>query len=75
MSDLPVTAEEEESGLSRPHRRLLRRLYNGRITPIVAADRSFLTYREAVAHLLTLPVAAHADVVAEMKAHAATIGR
>jgi hypothetical protein len=47
---------EEEKPLSRPQRRLLRRIYNGRTTPIVADGRPFLTYKDASRYLRSLPV-------------------
>lgn len=45
---------ETEAALSRPQRRLLRRIYNGRTVPIVVDGRPFLTFREASRYLLTL---------------------
>lgn len=45
---------EAEAALSRPQRRLLRRIYNGRTVPIVVDGQPFLTFREASRYLLTL---------------------
>jgi hypothetical protein len=51
-TDNPVA--EAEAALTRPQRRLLRRIYNGRTVPIVVDGRPFLTFREASRYLLTL---------------------
>lgn len=48
-------SDDDEPGLERPQRRLLRRIFNGRTVPIVADDRSFLTYKDATRYLLSLP--------------------
>lgn len=55
-TDNPETESEveTEAALSRPQRRLLRRIYNGRTVPIVVDGRPFLTFREASRYLLTL---------------------
>lgn len=62
---------DEDLPLSRPQRRLLRRLYNGRTTPIIVNDRPFLTYKEAARHLLTLEGEARDLAYAQMRAFAA----
>ena len=40
--------------LSRPQRRLLRRIFNGRTVPLVVDGQPFLTYKEANRHLSAL---------------------
>ncbi|MET0363509.1 MAG: hypothetical protein ABW169_02535 [Sphingobium sp.] len=62
--------DDEEQGLSRPQRRLLRRLYNGRTTPIVADSKPFLTYKDAARYLLSLTADAREAAYAQMKARA-----
>jgi hypothetical protein len=47
---------DENQTLSRPQRRLLKRIYNGRTVPIIADGQSFLTYREASKYLENLPI-------------------
>lgn len=59
---------QDIASLSRPQRRLLCRLYNGRTVPIVADGRPFLTYREASRYLQSLPPEAREAAYAEMKA-------
>jgi hypothetical protein len=63
---------EETSGenlpLSRPQRRLLKRIYNGRTVPIMADEQPFLTYKEAARYLLTLESDARDAAYAQMKA-------
>lgn len=39
---------------SRPQRRYLRRIYNGRTIPIVTDGRPFLTFKDAMQYLKTL---------------------
>lgn len=56
--------------LSRPQKRLLKRLYNARTIPVIADGRPFLTYRDAARHLLSLPIDAREDAYAQMKAQA-----
>ena len=46
--------EVEDQSLSRPQRRLLRRIFNGRTTPVATAGGSFLTYKEAARYLQAL---------------------
>ena len=64
--------EDESDALTRPQRRLLRRIFNGRTGPIVAHGRSFLTYKEASAHLKSLPPEARDAAYAELKGKATT---
>lgn len=65
-----ITENNEDPSLSRPQKRLLKRIYNGRSTPIVADGRPFLTYKDATKYLLALPEDARDAVYAEMKAFA-----
>ncbi|MBT0669945.1 hypothetical protein HT136_16385 [Novosphingobium profundi] len=44
----------EAEALTRPQRRLLRRLFNGRTEPIVVDGRALLTFQEAKRYLLSL---------------------
>lgn len=62
-------AGEQSQDLSRPQKRLLKRLYNGRTIPILVDDRSFLTYRDATRYLLSLALDARDAAYAAMKAH------
>lgn len=63
--------EAESSALTRPQRRLLRRIFNGRVVPIVADGWSFLTFKEASRYLEGLSPEARDAAYAEMKAQAA----
>jgi hypothetical protein len=47
-------SDEDNQSLSRPQRRLLCRIYNGRTEPIMADGRPFLTYKAARQYLLSL---------------------
>jgi len=60
----------EPQALTRQQRRLLRRIFNGRTVPLVTEGRSFLTYRDAARHLLSLPDEARESAYAGMKAAA-----
>ncbi|MEI6640553.1 MAG: hypothetical protein WCL10_00860 [Novosphingobium sp.] len=62
--------EDADSALGRAERRLLRRIYNGRTVPIIADDRSFLTYKEASRYLLSLTPEAREKAYAAMKSGA-----
>jgi hypothetical protein len=66
---------DEALPLSRPQRRLLKRIYNARTTPIIADELPFLTYREASRYLLSLDDEAREAAYAEMKSFAAAEGR
>lgn len=63
-------ATDQSDDLSRPQKRLLKRMYNGRTVPVMADDRLFLTYKEALHYLLSLPVDAREAAYAQMKAQA-----
>lgn len=63
------TAPEQPGDLSRPQKRLLKRLYNARTVPVMADERPFLTYREAAHYLLKLDGDAREAAYAQMKAH------
>ncbi|WP_336971024.1 hypothetical protein [Sphingobium aromaticiconvertens] len=65
-----MTENDEDPSLSRPQRRLLKRIYNGRTTPIVADGRPFLTYKDAAKYPLALLVAERDAAYTEMKAFA-----
>lgn len=65
-----MTEEEGGQSLSRPQRRLLRRIYNGRTVPIIADGRPFLTYKEASRYLQSLTPEARDAAYAEMKGKA-----
>ncbi len=58
---------EEPEALSRPQRRLLRRLFNGRTVAIVADEREFMTFQAAKAYLLGLEPERREAVYQEMK--------
>lgn len=60
--------EDDSYALTRAQRRLLRRIFNGRTVPIVAAGQSFLTYREANQHLQSLATEPRESLFAELKA-------
>jgi hypothetical protein len=62
--------EADGDDLSRPQKRLLKRLYNGRTVPIIADERPFLRYRDAARYLLSLDLDARAAAYAQMKAQA-----
>lgn len=70
--DLPVDKSPKavDEWPSRPQRRLLRRIYNGRTVPIIIGDTEFLTYKAALAHLLTLDLAEREACYEQMKAAA-----
>ena len=61
--------EEDIPSLSRPQRRLLRRIYNGRTVPIIADGKPFLTYKSAMQYLETLTPEARDAAYLEMKAN------
>jgi hypothetical protein len=62
--------DDESEELSRPQRRLLKRIYNGRTNPIIADGRSFLTYKDASLYLQSLSGAVRETAYEEMKAGA-----
>lgn len=59
--------EEDSPSISRPQRRLLRRIFNGRTVPIIADGRPFLTYKDASQYLQSLAPEARDAVYAQMK--------
>lgn len=59
--------EDDETALSRPQRRLLRRIYNGRTEPVVVDGKPFVTFRDASRYLLSLPDDAREAAYLEMK--------
>lgn len=62
--------ESNEEWPSRPQRRLLRRIYNGRTVPIMADGKPFLTFKDANRYLQSLPPETREAVYLEMKAAA-----
>jgi len=62
--------ETESSTLTRPQRRLLRRIFNGRTVPLVADGQSFLTLKEASRYLEGLSPEARDAAYAALKAQA-----
>lgn len=62
--------EADSTCLTRPQRRLLRRIFNGRIDPIAADGRSFLSYKDASRYLEGLSPDARDVAYAELKANA-----
>ncbi len=63
--------EAESSALTRPQRRLLRRIFNGRVVPLEADGQSFLTFKEASRYLEELSPEARDAAYAALKAQAA----
>lgn len=61
--------EEQFQDLSRPQKRLLKRLYNARTTPIIVNERPFLTYKDSVRYLLSLAGEEREAAYTDMKAH------
>ncbi|WP_420143492.1 hypothetical protein [Sphingobium sp.] len=66
-----AAAETTEAfiNLSRPQKRLLKRLYNARTVPVIVDERPFLTYKDACRYLLSLGGDARDAAYAQMKAH------
>ena len=64
-------ADGHDDALSRPQRRFLRRIFNGRTVPLVVDGTAFLTYREARQQLLSVPPEARAVLYAALRAQAA----
>jgi hypothetical protein len=62
--------DEDTQVLSRPQRRLLRRVYNGRTEPVMADGKPFLTYRLARDYLEALTPEERDAAYLEMKAQA-----
>ena len=63
-------SDDDDHLLSRPQRRFLRRIYNGRTVPIVADGRAFLTFKDAREYLQSLAPEARDTAYAEMRAQA-----
>lgn len=61
-------SDEDIQSLSRPQRRLLCRVYNGRTVPIVTDGKPFLTYKAARQYLLSLTPEAREAAYLDMKA-------
>ncbi|KMS56099.1 hypothetical protein V474_13990 [Novosphingobium barchaimii LL02] len=59
--------EEDSPSISRPQRRLLRRIFNGRTVPIMADGRPFLKYKDASQYLQSLAPEARDSAYAQMK--------
>jgi hypothetical protein len=49
-----MTEKSDDQSLSRPQRRLLRRIFNGRTAPVTVEGRLFLTYKDASRYLESL---------------------
>lgn len=60
----------EPGTLGRTQKRLLRRIYNGRTTPVMVDEQPFLTYKDALRYLETLPQDAMDAAYAAMKPYA-----
>ena len=60
-------SSDPDQALERAQRRLLRRVYNGRSTPIVIEGTPLRTYREASRYLLSLAPDARESAFAEMR--------
>lgn len=58
---------EGDQSLSRSQRRSLRRIYNGRLVPIIVDGRAFLTYKDASQYLQSLTLQSRDASYAEMK--------
>ena len=65
--------EDDSHALTRPQRRLLRRIFNGRTVPIAADGTSFLTYQEASRHLQSLAPEARDAAYAELKGNGVSV--
>ena len=65
-----MMTEDADPSLSRPQRRLLRRIFNGRTVPISADGRPFLTYKDASLYLQSLAPEARDAAYAELKSGA-----
>lgn len=62
--------DDDTSLLSRPQRRLLRRIFNGRTVPLMVDDRPFLTFKEANRYLQSLDPEARDAAYAALKGKA-----
>jgi len=70
-----TVTEENDPQLTRAQNRFLRRIYNGRLVPIVVDGRPFLTYKEASQYLRSLTPAGCEAAYAQMKDHAKSLRR
>lgn len=69
-NDEEALSQTQAETLTRPQRRLLRRIYNGRTVPIVVDEMPFLTFKEASRYLLTLSPEARETAYGEMRKQA-----
>ena len=65
-----TVTNEDDPGLTRAQKRLLRRIYNGRSIPLVTDGKAFLTCKEASRYLLSLAPEARAAAYDSMKEQA-----
>lgn len=65
-----TVANEDDPTLTRAQKRLLRRIYNGRTSPIMADGKPFLTFKEASQYLLSLDARARNVAYDAMKEQA-----
>ncbi|MAC58922.1 MAG: hypothetical protein CMH85_11750 [Novosphingobium sp.] len=63
----PTITEDCDQSLGRSQRRLLRRIYNGRTTPIIIDGQPLLTYKDASRYLLSLMPDEREKAYAEMR--------
>lgn len=63
----PEHENATDEAISRPQRRMLRRIYNGRVNPLVVNDMPLLTYKEATRYLLSLEGNEREQAYAQMK--------
>jgi hypothetical protein len=62
--------EARDQSLGRAQRRLLRRIFNGRLVPVIVDEMPFLTYKEASRYLLSLTPEAREAAYGKLKRHA-----
>jgi hypothetical protein len=65
-----TVTKEDDPLLTRTQKRFLRRIYNGRLVPIIVDGRPFLTYKDASRYLQSLDLQARDAAYAEMKEQA-----
>lgn len=68
-------ADNQDDLLTRPQRRLLRRIFNGRTVPLVADGRKFLTFKDASRYLQSLSPEARDVAYSQLKANALAASR
>ncbi|SMC49619.1 hypothetical protein [Novosphingobium sp. B1] len=68
--DIETDNPDAEAALSRPQRRLLRRIYNGRTVPIEVDGKPFLTFKDASRYLLALAPDEREAAYLQMRAQA-----